>query len=200
MLKITVVRIDPHFSFEPYLPWFNIATQQKILSYHFRIDQIRSFTSEMLKYYYLADILNLPQQQINIQNTPLGKPIIADLNNVHFNISHSGEYVVMAVANSSVGIDIEQIDWNINPAELGKMVLSVPENATINGDLKKFFLLWTKKEALFKANGTGFINDYYNQTCLTTELIEKTASYIIATTLFAKKYYLSICFNLGHLN
>lgn len=218
MLKIIVVKIDLDFVFDKYLHWFDVATQQKILSYRFHIDQVRSFTSELLKHYYLAHVLNLPHQQISIKNTDLGKPVItkridpsflhacirgnddyprshhgSTYNNIHFNVSHSGDYVLMSVADKPVGIDIEGIDYKIDPLRLGETVFSPSENALINGDIKNFFMLWTKKEALFKAEGTGFINDYYNKTNLTLDLVEETRDYIISSTIFFEEYYLSIC-------
>lgn len=232
MLKIVIVKIAPEFVFEQYLHCFDTATQQKILSYRFHIDQVRSFTSEMLKHYYLPNLLNIPIRQISIKNTGLGKPVIVqimaldkqkteakrqmvadnidrhsgfapgftynndnliNLNNIHFNVSHSGDYVVMAVADKLIGIDIEEIDNKIDPVRLGETVFSHSENVLINGNINNFFMFWSKKEALFKAEGTGFINDYYNKTNLTLELTEEKDGYTISSILFAEKYYLSIC-------
>lgn len=193
MLKITVIKLDHDFVFEKYLQLFSLDVQKKILSYRFRIDQLRSFTSELLKYYYLAKFLNIPFSEIKIVVTDLGKPILEnELNNIHFSISHSGDYVAIAVSDQLVGIDIEKIDSNISILEIGQHIFSPSENSAINGELNNFFMLWTKKESLFKALGTGFINDYYNKTKLTIDLFEKTPDYIIFSTLFYKDYYLSI--------
>ncbi len=38
-----------------------------------------------------------------------GKPYLNGYPNYYFNISHSGEFVVCAISNNPVGIDIEQI-------------------------------------------------------------------------------------------
>lgn len=192
-IKVIAVKIDDSFYFEDYLYLLNAISVQKILSYHFRIDQVRSFTSELLKHYYLADILNIAPKDLIIKNSELGKPFLASHQNIDFSISHSGESVVMAIADRPVGIDIEKIDLNIDVTGMSKMVFSVSENNLINNNIQNFFLLWTKKEALFKAHGTGFINDYYNKTNLNIDLVEEKNEYTIYSQRFTENYYLSLC-------
>lgn len=224
-IKVIAIKINDSFFFEDRLHLLNKISIKKILSYRFRIDQIRSFTSEFLKHYYLANILNVSPEDLIINNTELGKPTVTfrggidlsqvlddkdeysndkkycedgshkqiNFKNIDFSISHSGEYVVMTVSDRPVGIDIEEIDFDIEISGMGKMVFSESENLVIKNDAKNFFCLWTKKEALFKAHGTGFINDYYNKTNLNLDLIEKTEGYLIHSQEFAHKYYLSLC-------
>jgi 4'-phosphopantetheinyl transferase len=73
------------------------------------------------------------------------------------NISHSGAYVVCALAHGGrVGIDIEQVrpiplsDFRtqMTPAQWAKI-------AAPDGGLYPFFRLWTQKEAVVKADGRG---------------------------------------------
>ena len=73
----------------------------------------------------------------------------------HFNLSHSGHYVVMAVSDCPVGIDIEQIhpvkDSLIN-------ILNTDEKAFVHKHkepYRAFFHLWTRKESLMKCTGEG---------------------------------------------
>lgn len=193
-MQIIIVKIDESFEFEKYLSFFNHDSQNKIMSYKFRIDQIRSFTSEFLKYYYLAEYLNISLSEVEIATTALGKPYVVNQNNFDFSIAHSGEYVVLAYANNAkIGVDIEKIDSTIGVASLGQEVFSLTENQLIDADYDKFFLLWSKKEALFKAHGTGFINDYYNKTSLNLDMLESNYEYTIASQKCADNYYLSIC-------
>lgn len=170
-LRLIAVRIDNNFMFEDYLHLLPKVSKEKIMQYHFKKDQLRSFTSEWLKYYYLADYLKIKPNEINIESTTYGKPFLANNpQHVVFNISHSGEYVIIAIArNVRLGIDIEQIDHKINPAELAPHVFSPSEQSLINSDIHNFFKLWTKKEALLKMSGEGFINDNYLSTNLDLE-------------------------------
>src|SRR5689334_623579 len=53
--------------------------------------------------------LQLPPNEVPITYSAAGKPILADSSTgLHFNISHSHELAVIAVATRPVGIDIEQ--------------------------------------------------------------------------------------------
>ena len=78
-----------------------------------------------------------------------GKPISE---NKFFNVSHSHGYVVFMLNNAPIGIDIEQIrSLNQN---LIDFVSNDEEKKYIHDDTS-FFELWTNKEALVKALGTG---------------------------------------------
>ncbi len=71
-----------------------------------------------------------------------------------FNLSHSGEWCVLAMGSDDVGIDIERVD----PAHLrvASSVYTDAELAWMNeSPLERFFLLWTWKESVMKATGAG---------------------------------------------
>ena len=81
---------------------------------------------------------------------------------VNFNVSHSGDHGLVAVApKGRVGVDVEEkivrhnldslIDYTFGPNEQAHLA---KESGTGKVDL--FFKLWTIKEALVKALGTGF--------------------------------------------
>jgi len=84
-----------------------------------------------------------------------GKPFIA--NDINFNISHSGSYVVCAIArNVQLGVDIEEI-LPINFVDY-ENVMSIEEWSIINksaNPFKEFFSFWTRKESILKADGRG---------------------------------------------
>lgn len=85
-----------------------------------------------------------------------GKPRLAD--RAPFNITHAGDYAVLALAERTVGVDLERfrpIEWQriaerfFHPLEQDYLSHSVePE--------KDFFRIWTLKESYLKAEGTGF--------------------------------------------
>lgn len=88
--------------------------------------------------------------------TEHGKPFLKGCENVHFNISHSGSYVVCAVARTPVGVDIQKIgEYKRTVAE---RVFNEPELLQIEASEDKaseFTKLWTEKEAVLKMLGTG---------------------------------------------
>lgn len=88
-----------------------------------------------------------------------GKPYLADLPGVHFNVSHSGTYAVCAVSSAPVGCDIERIrpvpervaERCFAPGEIGAL------NALPEGEERTelFFRFWTLKESFLKCLGRG---------------------------------------------
>lgn len=92
-----------------------------------------------------------------------GKPFIAGPV-VHpplwFNLSHTGGYVVCAVARMAVGVDVEQETRRADFAEVSQRFFAPGECEYLRGlppELRRgaFFRIWTRKEAYIKADGRG---------------------------------------------
>ena len=181
------------FNFEDYLFWFNKETQFKITKFKFRKEQIIAFTSELIKSYYLAKILNTTPSEININYDCYSRPFIPDLN-IDFNISHSNEYLIFAISDYlKRGVDIQHYIKNFEINEIGKIVFSEFEQNLIAGNIDNFFTLWTKKEALIKAYGFGFITEDYKNTKLNLSNIEELPDFIIYSKEIFPNYYFAIC-------
>lgn len=87
---------------------------------------------------------------------PYGKPYLADYINVHFNISHSGQYVACGVCDRPVGVDIQKIVPY--RSEIAAHVCNLSEMAHLNAcaaPAMEFTRIWTKKEAFAKLTGGG---------------------------------------------
>ena len=80
-----------------------------------------------------------------------------DGNPLHYNVSHSGDWVVLAIATSQVGTDVEFIDEAFKFQDILPDNFSKEEAAYINKEnsIERFFALWTRKEAILKATGQG---------------------------------------------
>ncbi len=87
---------------------------------------------------------------------PHGKPYIE--NEKFFNISHSGDYVVLACDDNNIGIDIE---FN-KPRNFSSITNRCFNNTEIDfiyksdEPLNAFYKLWTLKESYLKFTGSGF--------------------------------------------
>lgn len=93
-----------------------------------------------------------------------GKPYLKNHADLHFNTSHSGKYLLIALAGFPVGIDIEQQENSDLLSETARVVFSDEECQQLNfenagGFLGKFYNFWTRKEAYIKALGCGFSCD-----------------------------------------
>ena len=98
---------------------------------------------------------------IEFVSNDFGKPSLREkFKKIHFNLSHSCGHSVLAFSpNSQIGVDIEKIDPDFNFRLIARANFSEAENRFI--DIKeqeaciRFYTLWTRKEALLKAVGTG---------------------------------------------
>ena len=86
-----------------------------------------------------------------------GKPSIMGFPK-HFNLSHSGEYVVCAVCDGEVGVDIQKwVPFKERTAErfFAPAEWKVLQNLPPAEHTEMFFRLWTRKEAYGKYTGQG---------------------------------------------
>lgn len=91
----------------------------------------------------------------SLKYTQYGRPYLTG--SVDFNISHSGDFVLCAIADEvRVGIDIEKIQ----PVDFSEFrdLMSGEQWSLIKKSqdpLKKFFTYWAIKESIIKADGRG---------------------------------------------
>jgi len=106
----------------------------------------------------LGRILGLAPEQLIFASTATGKPILAALPAelpLHFNLSHSGRAMVLAVCRDhEVGVDLEWLRPRENYRQLAERYFT-PEEVASATDLRSFYAIWTRKEAVLKALGLG---------------------------------------------
>ena len=135
--------------------------QQRAARYARLADRLRFQVGRASLRHLLGQQLGLPPAAVPLRLSPLGKPELAGSagpNNVHFNVAHSGEWVLLALAAHPVGIDVEEqnptLDFadvaahRFGPAERQRLAQSAQPVAT-------FYQLWTQLEARAKAAGLG---------------------------------------------
>lgn len=90
-----------------------------------------------------------------------GKPALASEHTLRFNMSHSGDVALLAVAeDAEVGVDVEHIRENFATEDIARRFFSRVEVDDFNSLPKEeqvaaFFRCWTRKEAYIKAIGKG---------------------------------------------
>ncbi|HEX6364327.1 MAG TPA: 4'-phosphopantetheinyl transferase superfamily protein [Albitalea sp.] len=90
---------------------------------------------------------------------PAGKPSVASPFAYRFNLSHSGRATAIAVADEEVGVDIERHRALPAGPAIAERVFHPRERRWLAAQPSfetAFLRLWTLKEALLKAAGTGF--------------------------------------------
>lgn len=91
---------------------------------------------------------------------PHGKPKLAHEANVHFNLSHSGTIALCAMANESVGADVQEL--HANDAGIARICYTAAEQRWIAAQDDAdwaFTRLWARKESYLKLLGTGLSKD-----------------------------------------
>ena len=129
--------------------------REKVSRLKLDCDKLRTVTGEMLvkKHFGNDSVIDIGKS---------GKPFLVNKKG-EFSISHSGDYVLVAVSDTPVGADIEIIR-NIRSSVINK-VCNTYEKEYINKGVNekektlRFFEIWTFKEAYFKLQGTG-ITDF----------------------------------------
>ncbi len=119
-------------------------------SFRNRPDKIRCLVSEALARHVLGP-------DVVFEKGPWGKPCVRSRPELQFNLSHSGDWVVIAWGNSPVGIDVEVIRRDIAWEPLVRRYFSAREQAFVReaDSLSRFFQVWTAKESYLKYLGTG---------------------------------------------
>lgn len=136
------------------LPTVTAERQTQSARFAHRGDAVRSVCGERL-----ARVLfetRYPGQSADITKESFGKPAIRSHPAFHFNVSHSGDWVVCAVADGPVGVDVEQVtqadlriaDRFFAPEEIELLHRVRDQN-------RAFYRLWTAKESYIKYLGTG---------------------------------------------
>ena len=118
-------------------------------------------SSEPFVQQILAEYLNVPAADLAIERNEFGKPYLRDFPDWHFNLSHSGEKMLLAISHKTpVGIDIECIKKRSSLSDIVKRCFAISEqnywfNLPEDEKLTVFYDYWTRKEAVVKGIGRG---------------------------------------------
>lgn len=124
-----------------------------------------------------------------------GKPYLEDNDFFHFNISHSGEWVVIAYGDKEVGIDVEKVSdemaeiapiW-MTGSELNR--IDMPEGIKKTEEITK---LWTMKESYLKYRGTGLYTAMKSFGVL-EEMKKYNGEVKFHTRRLSGNYYMTVC-------
>ncbi|WP_372476019.1 4'-phosphopantetheinyl transferase superfamily protein [Bacillus mycoides] len=119
----------------------------------------RTLIGDLLIRSLVCQKYKISNEEIRFIYNEYGKPFVENFSDFHFNISHSGEWVVCGTANSNVGIDIEKVS-EIEALKLANEFFSDEEFydiSSMNSDeqINYFYDIWTLKESYIKTIGKG---------------------------------------------
>lgn len=174
--------------------------RERIGMFCFARDAKASMAGRLLLRKCLAELLATPYDEIRLGRSESNRPILTspDMRNCSFdfNVSHQGNYSVLAADNTSkVGIDVMKIEYSGGKslAEFFHLMRRqftlrewqfIEQPGTERGMLTRFYRLWCLKESFVKAEGVGLSIDLQrlNFVCNTPWLRED--SIVTDTVLF----------------
>lgn len=131
--------------------------RRRVASYRFSVDKIRCLIAELLVRHLLAEHFGVNPTSLLIRYSRYGKPYLEN-SNIHFNISHSGDWVVCAMGDSEIGVDIEvmkQIDFHAVYHYFSNTEIERLDAVDLVTNPDAFYQIWTLKESYVKYLGLG---------------------------------------------
>ena len=206
MIKVFVLSLiedeyNPEFQ-ETLLQYLPEAGRLRVRDRLNSTSKLQTVAGELLARYSVGQYLKKPDQEINLVFGEKGKPHIGNLSDVHFNISHSGNYVVCAVSKTEVGIDVERIrKVNLRIAERFFSHSEIHDlMARDEADRMHYFItLWTIKESYLKAIGRGLTQHLNSFTIITKGKYyqltgnKEAEGYRVETHQLNQEYMMAFC-------
>jgi 4'-phosphopantetheinyl transferase len=164
-MKIYALNIYQNISlplFNRLLSFVSDERRKKINKFIRKEDSDRALAADILLREALIENFKIQNEDILFYYNAYGKPYLMHTPSIYFNISHSGNWVVCAIDDYEVGIDVEKIE-NID-LDIAKSFFSKKEYMDLMKKVpakKKeyFYDLWTLKESYIKACGKGLSLD-----------------------------------------
>lgn len=203
MINLYAININNEITQERIQELYSYISKQEMVrinSFNHYDDQMRSLLGKILARYMLRKVYNLRNSTIYISYNNYGKPYLKNYP-YYFNISHSNSWVVCAIGNTEVGVDIERIeniDINIIKSNYTNIEYMDILNKSINDRCEYFFDIWTLKESFAKYIGKGFYIPFNTFSIIKQNEKVIFKSYIYKNPCFkqyciGEDYKLSIC-------
>ena len=161
MTEIAIVNIEQSLTVmqvEILSRFVSAERQNQIKKFHFFQDAQYSLIGELLARAEICIRTGLSINSIVFLKNGFGKPFIENAPQLHFNISHTANYVACVLDDQPVGIDIEEIkDSDIKIAErffAPDELAYILEGSELDQNIR-FIEIWTMKESFIKREGGG---------------------------------------------
>lgn len=161
MAQVYALKLDEELNeplFHVLISKISLDKKERVEKFFRKEDAVRCLLADLLIRYILIKNFRLHSKDISFQYTAYGKPSLKSFDNIHFNVSHSGKWIVCVTDDQPVGIDIELI----KPVdlEIAEHYFSAAEKQQLfsfpaSKQTSFFYELWTLKESFIKQHGKG---------------------------------------------
>lgn len=137
--------------------------RQRNQRFRFADDKRKDLIARALLRTQLAKHIDRQPQSLVFERGEHGKPVLASdafIADLQFNLSHAGDWVVLAIATDRVGVDVEYTPRNNDVMAIADRYFFGSEinelrSFSVDEQRQRFFDYWTLKEAYMKARGEG---------------------------------------------
>ena len=140
----------------------------------------------------------LSTADLHLAQTTKGKPFFAALPNLHFSISHSGAWWLVAFAAAELGLDL-QVHGQHDYQRLAKRYYHpLEQDYTTKYGHTAFYNIWSAKEALAKQSGQGLSTASLSSFTVVSDskqLKQQLAGQYLQHLPFQPGYSLCLCTN-----
>ncbi len=141
------------------------AERTRAARFRFQEDRDRFVAAHGLARSVLGRALGSDPRRLAFGEGAHGKPFLLGGATLRFNLSHSGDWVAVALCEAhDVGVDVELARPHLDVLSLARSVFTEAERDALGaldaaGRLSAFYRLWARKEAAMKAWGVGLSLD-----------------------------------------
>ena len=142
--------------------WEQLARDERERAERFRfgVHRDRYVAGRGMLRQLLASYLGSAPAEIELACEPAGKPRLAQVGGVEFNLAHCGDLAIYAFSPHPVGVDIEEVRLVPDYLEVAENFFAPGECARLRAldpseQPEAFLRCWTRKEAWLKTSGAG---------------------------------------------
>lgn len=143
------------------LAWLDAGESARAERFHGQAHAQRWRVAHVALREILAEQTNQRPEDVSFVVGAQGKPSLAGVGSLAFNLSHAADVALVAVGGSAaIGVDIEHVTDAPDLEAIAKTHFSLDEQASIAAlseteRVTAFYRCWTRKESVVKALGTG---------------------------------------------
>ncbi len=128
----------------------------RAMSLQTHADQVRSVATRAALRRLIATKVETSANELRFITNQYGKPYLQGNLSLDFNVSHAGEYALIAISTTGqVGVDIENYERQMDVSALAEYVFTHIERQSASLSNGDFIKHWVAKESALKAIGIG---------------------------------------------
>lgn len=153
--------LKPPRPFHYYKDIISEAEATRAARFYFEKDQRQFIVGRASLRELLGQYLTQEPRSIQFTFSEFGKPFFPNIQELQFNISHSGGLALMGFTiQAQIGVDLEKIKPKLEIEQIASRFFAEKEKNTllqlpVDRQAVSFYQCWTSKEAFIKAHGQG---------------------------------------------